>query len=106
VVTPAAPSEPGAAECARTVLTHAPTSILEVGADLTVVLDALAVDGSLVTVVDADGALSCHVAGFARSPFNGVPGGLACDGGRRGADVSGQAVIGTLRSALVSPRRG
>lgn len=82
MVPPDVPSQPGAAERARTVLTHAPTSILEVGADLSLVLDILAVDadGSLVTVVEADGRLADRVVGH--------------------------AVVGTLRSALVSPVPG
>ncbi|WP_300013605.1 DUF2470 domain-containing protein [Pseudonocardia sp.] len=79
---PIAPIVPAAAERARTVLGHTPTSVLEVGADLAVVLDVLAVDvdGTLVTVVDAGGPLADRPAGH--------------------------AVIGTLRAALVSPVPG
>lgn len=69
---------PDPAERARTVLSHAVTSVIEVGADLSVVLDALAVDtdGSLVLLVNEDGPLAERVAG--------------------------QIMPGTVRSALVS----
>jgi hypothetical protein len=62
VTTSAAGPEP--AERARTVLAHAPTAVLEVGPDLSVTLDVVAVDvdGSLVLVVAADGPLADRVA--------------------------------------------
>jgi hypothetical protein len=52
VISPAVPG-PDPAERARTVLSHAVTSVIGLGADLRVVLDALAVDtdGSLVLPV-------------------------------------------------------
>lgn len=80
--TPVNQSGPDVAERARTVLSRAPTSMIEIGSDLTVVLDAVGVDrdGSLVLIVEADGALADRVAG--------------------------QSVTGTLHSALVSPVPG
>jgi hypothetical protein len=82
VTTPAVQSGPDVAERAGTVLSHAPTSVIEIGPDLTVALDALGVDrdGSLVLIVEAGGALADRVAG--------------------------QSVAGTLHSALVSPVPG
>lgn len=79
---PSARSGPDVAERARTVLCHAPTSVLEIGTDLTVVLGAVGVDrdGSLVLIAEADGALADRVAG--------------------------RSVAGTLHSALVSPVPG
>jgi hypothetical protein len=82
VISPAVPPGPDPAERARTVLSNAPTSVLEVGTHLTVVLDVVAVDtdGSLVLLVPEDGPLAARVAG--------------------------QAVPATVRSALVSPVPG
>jgi hypothetical protein len=78
VISPAVQPGPDPAERARTVLSHAVTSVIEVGTDLSIVLDALAVDadGSLVLLVNEDGPLAKRVAG--------------------------QIVPGTVRSALVS----
>jgi hypothetical protein len=82
VTTPAVPSGPDIAERARTVLSHAPTSVIEIGPDLTFVLDAVGVDrdGSLVLIVEAEGALA--------------------------DEVAGRSVAATLHSALVSPVPG
>jgi hypothetical protein len=65
VTTSAVQSGPDVAERARTVLTHAPTSVIEIGPDLTLVLNAVGVDhdGSLVLIVEAEGALADRVAG-------------------------------------------
>lgn len=82
MISPAVPPGPDPAERARTVLSNAPTSVLEVGGDLTVVLDVVAVDtdGSLVLLVTEDGPLAARVAG--------------------------RTVPATVRSALVSPVSG
>jgi hypothetical protein len=82
VISPAVQPGPDPAERARTVLSNAPTSTMEVGVDLTVVLDVVAVDtdGSLVLLVPEDGPLAARVA------VSPVP--------------------ATVRSALVSPVSG
>ena len=82
MISPAVQPGPDPAERARTVLSHAVTSVIEVGADLSVVLDALAVDtdGSLVLMENEDGPLAQRVAGqtmpaMVRSALvSGVPG--------------------------------
>ena len=78
MISPAVQPGPDPAERARTVLSHAVTSVIEVGADLRVVLDAVAVDtdGSLVLLVNENGPLAERVVG--------------------------QIMPGTVRSALVS----
>ena len=82
MISPAVQPGPDPAERARTVLSHAVTSVIEVSTDLSVVLDALAVDtdGSLVLLVNEDGPLAKRVAGqivpcTVRSALvSGVPG--------------------------------
>lgn len=83
---------PGAAERARTALAHAPTAVLQIGADLSVALDVVAMDVVALDVVavDTDGSLVLVV------PADGPQ-----------ADrVAAGPVAGTLHGALVSPVPG